>query len=398
MFQALKRVVYQVSDLEAAKAWYARLLNLAPQFDTPFVVIFQINDCSLSLLKSGAPPAEHSDRLAVYWEVDDIDAACQTMRQMGATVHAELKNVLNIRVAQLKDPFGNIIGLSGKQGSGSGQTVEQKPSETAMNVAYCRALAAHDERESIKGPDHLAELFLSGEKRKTLLEAASRQIVISRFISSPLYGYFISRTAFCDALFRHALLDEDTAQIVLLGAGYDTRAYRLAAADEKTAVFEVDVPTTQEHKLAILKKAAIPCPSYLKHVAMNFKTDALQEVLLRSGFKPQLKTLFVWEGVSYYLEPHAVDQTLQVVSRFSGSGSVLAVDFMTQKMESINAGEPFLFWIEAARVASFLEERGFRLVDLVDAAEMEKRYLTLADGTPAEKSLTQFCLVHAFTK
>jgi hypothetical protein len=68
-FQALKRVVYQVSDLEAAKVWYARLLNVPPRFDTPFVVIFQVNDCSLSLQTSGAPPAEQGDRLAVNWEV-----------------------------------------------------------------------------------------------------------------------------------------------------------------------------------------------------------------------------------------------------------------------------------------------------------------------------------------
>ncbi len=397
MLVSLKRVVYQVPDLEVAKRWYANFLKLDPLFDSPLVAIFQINDCSLSLQKSSEPQDGHSDRLAAYWEVDDIDATYQRVLELGGSVHTEIKPVLNIRVAQVKDPFGNIIGLSGKRPSDTGERVEQKPSESAMAVAYCRALAAHEDRPEVKGPDDLAEIFLSEEKRKTLQEAAARKMIVAKFISSPLYGYFIGRTAYFDACFKHALLDPENEQIVILGAGYDTRAIRFNAINSTTAIFEVDIPTTQKNKLELLNRAGIPIPGCVKCVAMNFKTDTFADVLVQSGFKVNKKTLFVWEGVSYYLDAQAVGNTLQFIKSCSASGSALCFDYMTQKMMAINSGEPFLFWLDRERIASFLAERGFKIIEQVDAAEMEKRYLTLADGSLAEKSLQPFCLVHAQT-
>jgi methyltransferase (TIGR00027 family) len=397
MLVSLKRVVYQVPDLEAAKQWYSSFLNLAPLFDSPFVVIYQINNCSLSLQKGREPLPENSERLTVFWEVDDIDATYKRVLSLGGTVHSEIKNVLSIQVAQVKDPFGNIIGLSGKQASDIGASVEQKPSESAMAVAYCRALAAYEDREEVRGPDLLAELFLSEEKRKSLLEPATRRMMVSRFISSPLYGYFISRTAFGDAMFKQALQDQDIAQIVLLGAGYDTRAFRSSPINKGTVIFEVDVPTTQQNKIQILEKEGVPIPDYITFVAMNFKTDVFEDVMGRSGFDAKKKTLFIWEGVSYYLAAQAVDSTLHFIKTCSARGSWLCFDYLTQKMVTVNAGEPFLFWIEKDRIETFLAKRGFKMIEHIDAAEMEKRYLTLADGSLAEKSLPMYCLVHATT-
>jgi methyltransferase (TIGR00027 family) len=212
-----------------------------------------------------------------------------------------------------------------------------------------------------------------------------------------LYGYFIARTAYFDGMFKQAVLDSNVEQIVLLGAGYDTRAIRFNSYNSSTAVFEVDIPTTQKNKLALLEKAGFSIPACVKFVAMNFKTDTFANALGQAGFDAQKRTLFIWEGVSYYLEAHAVDSTLQFVKSSSARGSSLCFDYMTQKMAAINSGEPFLFWIERGRIGPFLAERGFTIIEQLDAAEAEKRYLTLADGSSAEKSLPTFCLVHAHT-
>jgi methyltransferase (TIGR00027 family) len=128
---------------------------------------------------------------------------------------------------------------------------------------------------------------------------------------------------------------------------------------------------------------------------MNFKTHSLAEKLNAAGFAPSATTLFIWEGVTYYLSEGTVERTLEVLGNLAVPGSALCFDYATRSMESINAGEPFLSWIDPATVRQRLEQHGFRLVDHLDAAEMSARYLMLEDGTQAEKPLSMIRLAHA---
>ena len=253
MFKSIKRVTYQVDDLEKAKQWYSGILGTNPVFDTPFAVIFKVGDCSLSLSKAAKPWSEASSRMDVFWEVDDIDLVFNQLIERGARIQQPVTPVLNISVAKVLDPFGNCIGLSGKPRKEEKKTVEEKPSETAMSAAFCRALAFKDDREEIQGPDFLAEQFLTDEARKTLADAKSRKWMIENVVTSPLYGFMIARTAFLDAVFKKACQDE-ISQIVFLGAGYDTRSYRFKDSVKKTKIFELDIHTTQQKKVEILIK------------------------------------------------------------------------------------------------------------------------------------------------
>ena len=178
------------------------------------------------------------------------------------------------------------------------RSVENKPSESALIVTFCRALSASDEREEIKGPDFLAEYFLSEEGKKSLKNSASRKWTIQNMITSPKYGFIISRTAFFDMIFKKNL-DENIPQIVFLGAGYDTRPYRFHDALGKTKVFEVDIQSTQKRKIDILQNNKIEIPEQLTFVSINFETDNLGKVLLKSGYDESAKTLFIREGVMF---------------------------------------------------------------------------------------------------
>ncbi len=394
MFKSLKRITYYVDDIEKAKLWYNSVLDIHPIFDTPFAKIYNIGDCSLSLTQPQTPMKDVVNRMDVYWEVDDIDSAFEKFIKQGAQIKTPIKQVLNIRIAQLIDPFGNVIGLTGSVLDKEERTVEKQPSETALSVAFCRALASKESRKKVQGPDYLAELFLKDEAKKILQNDDSRKWAIHNVVTSPLYGYFIARTAFIDNIFENAIND-DIPQIVFLGAGYDTRSYRFIKQLKSTVIFELDINTTQQRKTEILKKNKIDIPNSLSFVPINFNTDEIADVLSKAGYDKTKKTLFIWEGVTYYLTKEKIKKTLDFIQNYSPAQSILCFDYMTDKLASINPSEPFKFWAKKEHMQEILTNYGIMIKEQVDAAEMTKRYLTLEDGTIAEGILMSFCLVKA---
>jgi methyltransferase (TIGR00027 family) len=394
MFKGLKRIVYQVASIDQARKWYSEILEMQPVFDTPFAVIFRVGDCSLSLVQVQSALPDHTEGVETYWEVEDIEATYQRLIDYGANPHTPIKTALNTRLAKVIDPFGNIIGITGAVLDAEKRSIENQPSETAMTVAFCRALAAKDERDAIKGPDYLAELFLTEEGRKPLNDRASRIWAIQNLVTAPLYGYFIARTAFIDHIFKQSLA-VDIPQIVFLGAGYDTRVYRYRDSIQHTRIFELDIQSTQKRKQEILNNANIEIPREVTFVSINFKQDQLKDVLSDASFDPTAKTLFIWEGVTYYLTEEAVTATLRFIKNNSPSGSILCFDYLTEQLESVNTAEPFKFWIAQNNIDKFMDVHCFKIIEHLDAPEMEKRYLSMNDGTIAEKVLTRFCFVEA---
>ena len=394
MFKSLKRITYFVDDIEKAKQWYSMVLETPPIFDTPFAAIYNFGGCSLSLAKAKNPLAEVNGRMDVYWEVDDIDSAFATFVHHGARIQTPVKKVLNIRVAQLIDPFGNVIGLTGDLSKPEDRTVEKQPSETAMSVAFSRALASKDDRTELKGPDDLAEIFLNDEAKRILHDGDSRKWAVQNLVKSPLYGYFIARTAFMDSIFLDAC-ENDIPQIVFLGAGYDTRAYRFIDKLKNTKIFELDIETTQRRKREALQKNGVTIPGSLSFVPINFKTENIYDVLSKAGYDDGGKTLFIWEGVTYYLTRGEVEKTLRFVREYSAAGSLLCFDYMTTKLESFNPSEPFRFWDKREGMEELLANFGIKMVEHLDSTEMKKRYLTLRDGTTAESVMPALRLVKA---
>jgi len=109
MIKGLRTAIYPVADLDQGKAWYAEVFGTAPYFDMPFYVGFAIGGFELGLVPDGQPGASGSK---VYWGVDAIEADVARIVALGATVHAAVQEVgEGIKVAELNDPFGNVIGL-----------------------------------------------------------------------------------------------------------------------------------------------------------------------------------------------------------------------------------------------------------------------------------------------
>lgn len=109
MIQGLRTVIYPVGNLAQAKIWYAQVFQCEPYFDQPFYVGFAVGGFELGLIPDGAPGAQGS---VTYWGVDDIEAEVTRIVALGATLTGAIKDVGDeIRVAELTDPFGNLLGL-----------------------------------------------------------------------------------------------------------------------------------------------------------------------------------------------------------------------------------------------------------------------------------------------
>ena len=172
-----------------------------------------------------------------------------------------------------------------------------------------------------------------------------------------------------------AMLDHVSAgnQVVILGAGWDTRAYGLLKGQD-AMIFEVDAPATQAAKLAAIDKTGLDA-SYVTFVSCDFNRQSWLDALKENGFDPDKRTFILWEGVTMYLDEHAIQSTLRAVSTLP-AGSFIAFDFMSREwLEGTLAGkmarwsvqaayaEPFTFGFPimpefSSRLSDYLEKQG----------------------------------------
>lgn len=111
MFQGLRTVIYHVADLDRAKAWYTEALGIQPYFDQPFYVGFNVGGFELGLDPDPSGVSQGSNAVA-YWGVTDADATFQSLLEIGAKRHSDVREVgERIRVATVTDPFGNVFGI-----------------------------------------------------------------------------------------------------------------------------------------------------------------------------------------------------------------------------------------------------------------------------------------------
>jgi methyltransferase (TIGR00027 family) len=188
-----------------------------------------------------------------------------------------------------------------------------------------------------------------------------------------IFTLFYSRHLFFDEVFETTL--DDMEQVVFMGAGFDTRSFTYCRRDG-LAVFELDQLNTQRVKREALGKAGIDA-GFITFVSVDFNREDWHEKLLASGFETGRKTLFLWEGVTLYLDGAEVRNTLRRVSEIGASGSILALDLYSQNFVDMakkrgggiyknTTGEVFSFGLDLATdprdgVESLLNEAHLKL-------------------------------------
>ena len=278
---------------------------------------------------------------------------------------------------------------------------EGEQSRTAEYMALFRAL------ETVRPPDRrlfadpLAASFLAAPLNRVARAArlpllrAVMPWVIDRRVPGPRPSAVARTTVLDDALV--AAIDGGVEQLVILGAGYDSRAYRLPGC-ARVDVFEVDHPDTQAVKRRVLTGALGQLPAHVRFVAVDFDHDYLVTALDRAGFRAGRPTFVLWEGVASYLTPEAVDATVRWAHDATGEHSELAFTYVHRGLidgtvtfphaeawvrSVAEAGEPFVSGFDPAELPAYLEARGWEpLEDLSTTEALVRRGLD-PSGVPA---------------
>lgn len=264
-------------------------------------------------------------------------------------------------------------------------------SRTAEYMALFRALESSRPAERRLFEDRLARHFLGPPLAFVARVSAvpALRSLVCWFIDHRWPGArtsAVARTRFIDdAVLR--CLEGPIEQVVILGAGFDSRAHRLHAL-EKVAIFEVDHPDTLRRKRETLDRALSALPERVRFVPTDFNQRELEEAMAAAGYRSSAPTLFLWEGVTNYLTEAAVDATLGWCSR-AAPGSRLVFTYVhravldhprsfvgTEKLLATleASGESWTFGIDPSTLSDFLAQRGLGLERDLGAEEFRRLY------------------------
>jgi len=287
------------------------------------------------------------------------------------------------------------------------------PSKMAEMMAMHRVIEAVKPEEERICYDQYAIHFISQETldllKKLTNDPALAKIKIeeSESLFPGIRSSIVARVRYFDD-FVEKSSGNGLEQLVILGAGYDTRAYRIEGLKRNVKIFEVDHPNTQSFKIQKLEQIFGSVPEHVVYVPVDFENETLSQRLFDSGYDSSKKTLFIMEGLTMYIPPEAVDETLSFIVENSGKGSQIIFDYYPESIvdgsseleisENLrkytsDVGEPLQFGIEEGKVEEFLSKRGFSNIQNVTSEDYKKEYFHGVNENRNVSSILYF--VHA---
>ena len=265
---------------------------------------------------------------------------------------------------------------------------------TAEGMALYRAIESKKDEESRICYDPYAIYFIQ-PKISDLIhsksELLSKYMAITEEQYPGLSSSVLARTRFYDDIIIQ-LLDDGLDQFVILGAGYDSRALRIKKLKSIKKVFELDHCDTQSLKRELLSDLSDILPQNLTFISIDFEKNDLFKILLSNGFNPALKTLFLMEGLIYYLSAETVNSTLSSIANQCRSDWHILFDYpcrpaqgiMIDQQKSIekirehirDVGEQFKFLIPGGDVNQYLKGYGFSIDQNLSGFDLKNKYFT----------------------
>jgi methyltransferase (TIGR00027 family) len=263
---------------------------------------------------------------------------------------------------------------------------KNQTSITAMGIAVLRAVESEKPEGERICFDPYARRFLPG-----WFYHMTRFFIRSGYAEwrgRGLLGFLTARERYIDDYLAECL-KQGFDQLVTLGAGFDSRAYRFEALKDPIRVFEVDHPATQQAKLDTVRKIFGSLPAHVRYVPIDFNEQTLEDCLAAHGYDPEGNTVFLWQGVTYYLEPTAIDQTLHFIAKYSGPGSSVIFDYIDNtlltrptrhgevkgmKRYRGMTGEDLRFGIPIEQIETYLSLRGFGQIVNIRSEDLKALY------------------------
>jgi methyltransferase (TIGR00027 family) len=276
------------------------------------------------------------------------------------------------------------------------------PSRTSILTAAARALGSREPDPSVRNPDWAADRVIGPAELALITDhpiGTALDRAFQEALSDPeVFGFvwlMLVRTRHIDDRMERAVRSGAT-QVVILGAGFDTRAHRFSELLKDATVIEIDYGATQEYKRRRVDAALGGGPSNVTYAPIDFTRENLRDVLRRAGFERDRRTYFICEGVSMYVPEEGMEATLRAVADESAPGSTLLLEYMNRGgldvlrkypsgmiKNAIDWGEPFVFGVPDGQDRDYFLDAGLDLGDAlkIGGPESVKRYATRQDGT-----------------
>lgn len=283
---------------------------------------------------------------------------------------------------------------------------KESVSNTALGAAVCRLIEQYQPDATRLFSDPLVKELVGAPIRLVMQLAPMRTLTVNRTdaVTNGLYGSQVCRTRFIDDVVQSALA-QGISQLVILGAGLDTRAYRLQGID-RVKVFEVDLPTGQNAKKAKLQKHFGRLPENVAFIPIDFDTQTLDTVFSKTSFDASKPAVFIWEGVTQYISEDAVRQTLAFVGKCA-PGSVLVFTYVLKSiierrsdipgadkmLDLVGKSSPWMFGLEPAEIKQYLQPFHLAVQADVSNADYQQKYLKPLNRTLAVSEVER--TVHA---
>jgi len=269
--------------------------------------------------------------------------------------------------------------------------VLEGPREMAEVIALQRYAESNLPEDTRIFFDPLAIHFIDPRKLQWARDhpAETRAMVEELERTTPGWSNSIrARVRYFDDLTEQAALD-GVRQMVVLGAGYDTRAYRIDAVKDAVRVFEVDRPPIMGRKTEVMTRVLGAVPDHVTTVPLDLEHDDLWESLTCAGYSGDASTLFVLEGLVMYLSRGTIEALLSGIARNSGDGSSVLFDCVPQFLAdgsseqegargildaTVMVGEPILSGFAEGEVEPFLARLGFSSVTVVPSSADGRMY------------------------
>jgi methyltransferase (TIGR00027 family) len=259
---------------------------------------------------------------------------------------------------------------------------------TALGAAVCRLIEQYQPQEKRLFNDPVVRVVVGTPLRVMLQFASMRNFTVRQTdgIAQGIFGAQICRTRYIDDAVQ-AAIKQGIAQLVILGAGLDTRPYRLPGI-RQVQVFEVDLPSVQEDKMNKIQKFLGELPNHVTFVPIDFDTQSLEQAFAGTGFDPSRRVIFIWEGVTQYITEEAVRRTLAFVGK-SVPDSLIVFTYVLksiierrsdvpgadQLMDKVATDSPWIFGLEPSLIPDFLKSFHLTLTADVGNSYYQKEYL-----------------------
>ena len=270
-----------------------------------------------------------------------------------------------------------------------------------------RALGHREPDAALRCPDHLAEWYLDTSWRQAL--QFSPMLRQRWEATAPgAYGYALARTRFFDEILRDCI-QAGVHQIVILGAGFDSRADRFAAR-EPLQVFELDRATVLHRKAQRRQAAELPpCPNEVHAVPVDLAHADLPALLRALDLDRHAPVLILAEGLLYYLDGSRLDTLLSFLATDAVPGSSLAFDYAHTSLLAApdtlhggahvarfaqDSGQPLRFSTTPEALADQCAAAGLTVLRDLDQEAMAKQWLAAARATPTGTPMGGFHFAH----